>query len=224
MKSKGLIDLVETKFADIPYILIKPNLLEETFGTVFLYHGWGSSKENMSFYGSVLAHHGYQVVIPELIHHGQRGQLEYEKAETRHQWFWETIIQSVDEFKILLNGVVTTHNSDPQRIAIVGNSMGGFIASGIFAYHNYLKCLVITNSSCAWEDAEVLFRKLERRKPATEEELSVINRFDPIRKASSLFPRPILLLHGDDDTFIPVQSQELFYLPSKIITQACPKI
>jgi uncharacterized protein len=223
MQSDQLIEVVDEKFANIPCLHLKPIYLEEPFGTVFLYHGWGATKEITSFYGSVLAHYGYQVIIPEIIYHGDRGSLNYSSAEVRQEKFWEIIIQSVDEFKTLFKELFQSLNINAEKVAIIGNSMGGFIASGIFANNPSIKSLIVTNSSCAWENAEHLFRKIESRPQAIDEELKEIRKYDPISKINLMYPRNILLLHGSNDQFIPIETQEFFYNHIKDLYKDLPQ-
>ena len=61
---------------DIPCLKISCH--EDVKGMVIFYHGWTSTKELQSLRGHILAAYGYDVLIPEAVHHGERGIIDYE--------------------------------------------------------------------------------------------------------------------------------------------------
>jgi len=179
--------------------------------TVFFYHGWSSNKEYMQFTASILSLYGYAVILPDLIHHGERGKLDRYTPDKLMTYFWEIIYQTMDEAAGLLQAAVKTCGLEEQRLAAAGESMGGFSAAGVFAQIETFKCLVNFNGSCAWEKAEQLFRPAFGRPPASDAELVDIRRYDPFPKLKTAKPRPILLLHGDADTTVSVENARYFY-------------
>lgn len=51
------------------------------FPTVFYYHGWSSEKNKQKLMGYVFSTLGYQVILPDAVHHGERNKFEdYDKA------------------------------------------------------------------------------------------------------------------------------------------------
>jgi dienelactone hydrolase len=194
----------------IPCLFSKPENCEPK-ATVFFYHGWSSYKEYMQFTVSILSLNGYAVILPDLIHHGERGKLESYTPDKLMTYFWKIIFQTVDEAAGLLQAAVKTCGLEEQRLVVAGESMGGFSAAGMFAQIEAFKCLVNFNGSCAWEKAEQLFRPAFGRPPASDEELVEIRRYDPFPKLKACKPRPILLLHGDADTTISVENPHYFY-------------
>jgi uncharacterized protein len=198
----------ETIFVDgIPIHHFEPKESQFQFvPTVFIYHGWFSSKESYSFVGEILGAYGFRVIVPDAPLHGKR------QAERNLQRdFWNVIIQSVDEFELLAHFAEERWGISPADIAVVGSSMGGFAAAGIFAEYTSLKCLVSINGSGAWEISEQVFRQMDGRPPATLHELTEIRQFDPLHKIGHLPTRPILLQHGDSDSIIPIDGQREFY-------------
>ncbi|MDR5659855.1 alpha/beta fold hydrolase [Serpentinicella sp. ANB-PHB4] len=211
MNQYHLVDVNEIKLAGIPCIHIKPNFINENLPTVVLYHGWSSNKENFKFIGTILAQNGYRVVIPDSIDHGERGALDYESIEVMQANFWRVVFQSVNEFTDLITEAIKTLDVDNNKIAVMGSSMGGFISSGIFAQNENIKCLVNMNGACAWENAEYHFRKLHNLEFATGEQMEYIKANDPIKSKDTFRQRGILLLHGDSDTQVPIDTQRYFY-------------
>lgn len=201
------------ELAGIPCLYVKPNFTFKKAPTIIYYHGWSSNKENNFFLGKILAFHGYGVVLPDAIHHGERGALENYNVEAMKKYFWEVIFNSVNEYKSLANAAVEKLKIDIDSIAVMGNSMGGFIASGVFASNKEIKCLINMNGASAWEKAENVFKEMDKEKQgaATELQLGKIRQLDPMANKKALYPRPMLLLHGDCDTSISIDVQRYFY-------------
>lgn len=219
MNTKALISTKEITHGGIPCTHITPDFLDEPYGTVFLYHGWSNDtykKEGFLYFASLLAYHGYQVFVPELINHGERGHLDYWNASVMREHFWRTCIQTIKEFDILSKEVFSTYHVNAGKIALAGHSLGGCIASSLYASNEEIKCLITMNSSGALEDLDrTYFSKLRKAGNSSEfltlEEYSELKKYDPSNKLEFLKQRPILLLHGDCDTTVPIAAQKYFY-------------
>ncbi|MGI9435264.1 MAG: alpha/beta hydrolase [Geminicoccaceae bacterium] len=110
---------------------------------------------------------------------------------------------------------------DSDRIAVLGQSLGGALALTAIADHpqkNHLRGLVVEG---AFSD----YQKIVREKlggfwltwplqwPLS---LTIDDRFRPIDAAASLAPLPLLIIHGQDDKVIPpVHSEILFAAASQ---------
>ncbi len=197
---------------DIPAILFRPREVTELIPTIIFYHGWGSSNENQRIRGFVLASVGYQVVIPNAIHHGKRSPLTDYGKDAAAEYFWDVIFNNLEEFKIIKQELVTKYNADPKRFAVMGNSMGGFTAGGIFTHNNDIKVLIAFNGSCGWanfnRNIEELYNTTSINVVKLEKKIKDI---DPSNHLELLKDRPILLLNGDSDTVVPIESQSNFY-------------
>lgn len=198
---------------EIPAIIFRPKEANELIPTIILYHGWSSNKESQRIRGFILSATGYQVVIPDAIHHGERNPLHNYDAENATKYFWDTIFNNLEESDYIIDEIISKHNADPNRIGIIGNSMGGFTAAGVFTHNQSIKTLVVFNGSCGWENFN---RKLkESFEIRVTEKLNEIekkvNKLDPSNNLNLLLDRPILILHGDSDKVVPIESQRIFY-------------
>lgn len=211
MDVKSLIDISKVNINGVPCIHIKPSFEEGDLSTVFLYHGWSSNKENFKFIATVLAYHGYRVIVPDAVDHGERGLLDYEKIEAFRDNFWRVVFETVEESKGLIDEAIKHFGVHENKIAVIGSSMGGFISSGIFSNNSNIKCIINMNGACAWENAEYCFRKLHNIEFTTEEQMKYIKENDPIKNKDKFYPRGILLLHGDSDTQVLIETQRYFY-------------
>lgn len=194
---------------NIPCLYAKPRIENPNFHTIVLYHGWVSRKENILLIANLLCLTGYHVLIPDAFMHGDReGKLDY-SAEVRHRHFWDVVIRTVDEARLLIDSLIEQGLAIDGKIAVMGDSMGGTIATGVFTHNPDIKALVNINGCSSWEYLERYTQKTER-KITSEEEQSRIRNYDPINYIESMVPRPILLIHGTADTILPIECQRDF--------------
>ncbi|NLJ98598.1 MAG: alpha/beta fold hydrolase [Tissierellia bacterium] len=208
-------NVVEEKIyiGEIPAIIFRPAETRNLYPTVIFYHGWSSSKENQRFRAFILSALGYQVVIPDAINHGERNPIDYQRIENMEKYFWNTIFNNIDESENIIEELVKKYNTDPNRIGVAGNSMGGFTAAGIFTHNPKLKALVVFNGSCGWENSNRLFKEslgITMSRGLKEIEYRV-RKLDPMNNLEILKNRPILMLHGDKDSMVSIESQRKFY-------------
>lgn len=194
----------------IPAILLRPKEEEEKFPTIILYHGWSSNKEAQRLRGLILATVGFQVLIPDSIYHGERNPIDY---NSNSYLFWDIVFNNIDESSILIESLVNEYKADPDRISLTGHSMGGFTSAGIFTYNPQIKSVVILNGSFTWDYFNE-FLKGKLNLEMTEKLVEIGERakkLDPLNKLEALIDRPILMLHGQSDSLVPVDNQRLFY-------------
>lgn len=196
----------------IPSILMRPKEKQGRYPTVIFYHGWTSNKDAQSFRGFILASLGYQVLLPDSVYHGDRRSIDY-GAKENAGLFWEVVLRNLEESDILIDRLVRSYDADEKRIALSGHSMGGFTSIGIFAKNKLPKTLVVINGSGNWQKSNDIFIKrlgIERTERFIELEKKVIE-LDPYENADNLKDRPILILHGEDDTVVEIGPQREFY-------------
>lgn len=203
--------IIEEKVAiqDIPAIIFRPREVKEPIPTIIFYHGWSSSKESQRLRGFILSSVGYQVIIPDAIYHGERQPLSDYSMYEAEEFFWDVILNNLEEFSPIKEASILNYKADPERIAVMGSSMGGFTAGGIFTHNKDIKTLVVFNGCCWWENYNKNFEIPSSEK--IEALKKKINHLDPMNNLNLLINRPILLLHGDSDSLVPIESQRAFY-------------
>lgn len=195
---------------DIPCIILKPKDQNGKLSTIIFYHGWSSSKESQRFRGFILASLGYQVIIPDSIHHGERNPIDYENVDNMRDYFWKTILNNIEESKDIIDRSIDIHNVDPDNIGVMGHSMGGFTAAGAFTHDRRIKTSIILNGSFNWAMSNEIFLG-ELGKNITVKEEDEIIRLDPMNNFDKILDRSILILHGGSDTVVDMNPQEVFY-------------
>lgn len=193
----------------IPCLKFKPNIYNGLLPTVIFYHGWHSSKEFIKFKALIIAANGYQVIVPDALHHGDRNPIDHDDPQNLEKYMWKIILQSVKESKGFIGTIINEHEADPIRIGIAGSSMGAITAGGVFVDNPDVKCLVGFNGAFAWE--EFIKRDYLELDSLDIDEKELIKYYDPMNNGDRLNKRPILILHGTDDTSVPMESQRLFF-------------
>ena len=189
----------------------KYNLFESTIKgseglTIIIYHGWGTQVESFNELAVELAKIGHTVIVPEIIFHDSRNPLDnHFTTETTQNYFWKTIFATIDEFEEFINEVGILR----EKIVLVGSSMGGFIANGIFSKHKELSGLVNVNGSGSFMLSERLFREVSNRPPLPYVEEVIMNKYNPIERENC--DAPVLLMHGDSDKTISIKGQEDYF-------------
>ena len=88
----------------LPCIRLIPKGLETSYRTIIFYHGLDSSKDRQRIRGHILAGFGYQVLLPDAVHHGERDRKETEDPEKIGRYFWQAILTSLRESDSLVIG------------------------------------------------------------------------------------------------------------------------
>ncbi|MGG2028430.1 hypothetical protein AB1282_22255 [Gottfriedia sp. S16(2024)] len=109
-------------------------------------------------------------------------------------YFWKTIFETIEEEDELIDQL----NLQKENTILLGSSMGGFIASGMFFSNTNYAGLININGSSSYIYSEKDFRKKDRRVPLNDKELETFVKYDPKFKNSSI-RNPILFLHGELD-------------------------
>jgi Dipeptidyl aminopeptidases/acylaminoacyl-peptidases len=101
------------------------------------------------------------VILPDSLYHGERGSIDYEK-EVYEGVFWKIVLKNIEEYDIIKDFAIDKLNANPNRMAVMGHSMGGFTSSGIFSKDVDLKTAIIVNGSCDYLESNEIFKKALR--------------------------------------------------------------
>ncbi|MEI2665790.1 alpha/beta hydrolase [Rossellomorea sp. LJF3] len=184
------------------YYSIEPNKQNESNKVIIIYHGWGGSALGYRDLAEELAGEGFNVIVPEIIYHDTRQKLaDHFESKTVQAYFWETIMTTIDEFHDFVN----TLGIYKENVILIGSSMGGCIANGIFAREPVVGGLVNMNGSGSFVLSEKLFRERDGRGDIPDQLNKRLKDYDPVEWAAGL--SPVLLMHGDSDQIMPIEGQ-----------------
>lgn len=186
----------------INYYVINPNIFSRK-ETIIMFHGWGSTIESQIQLGKELSELGFKIVIPEIKYHDSRQALNnHFDRKVLHTYFWKTIFETIDEEDEIIHQL----NLQKENTILLGSSMGGFIASGMFFSNTSYAGLININGSSSFIYSEKDFRKKDGRVPLDGKELDTFLKYDPKFKNNNM-KKPILFLHGEQDIVIPIAGQ-----------------
>lgn len=179
---------------------------KNTGKTIIIFHGWGSSVKNYAEFAKSLSSFGFKTVVPELPFHDSRGSLKnHFSKEITQEYFWQTIFSTIDESEFLFKELEM-----PQKdMILLGVSMGGFIASGIYAGSKEFAGLININGSGSFQLSEKIFREQDARPALSNEEIHRLDSYDPRQKGKGT--SPVLLMHGERDSVVSIESQEDYF-------------
>lgn len=189
---------------ELIYHLAEP--ASEPLMTVILYHGWGGRIESYRTYAEALVQHGFRVVVPEIVYNDSRKPVKNPfEMETVQTYFWKAITESIEEFGELQKALGVPET----EIVLVGSSMGGFIAAGIFARHPRIAGFASVNGSGAFVLTEQIFRERLDRSPMDAETEALLKQFDPMEAQPG--KGAVLLVNGELDRTVPLEGHAAYY-------------
>jgi dienelactone hydrolase len=178
--------------AEIPFYLFTSHGAAEGLPIVFVLHGLHSRKERHLDLCLRLADAGLCAVAVDLRSHGERTDADTEalKQDRKTPQFAAAFARSVAGTVDDLAALATDFGAD--SYAIVGHSMGGYVATMTALADPRVS--VIVNISGSLDITA-----------STPEQAAESARWNPADRAAELYPRAVLLLHGDSDETVPVR-------------------
>ncbi|MCG3209091.1 MAG: hypothetical protein FOGNACKC_02710 [Anaerolineae bacterium] len=178
--------------------------------TLILLHGWSANRSELLDQAQLLHRHGYGILAIDLRGHGDSGAA----AST-----WG--LAEVSDVQAGVDYLLTRPEVDPERLGVVGHSMGAATAILAAAQIPRLKVVVAESSYTALTDnlaniinllggypayyAPLVLRLMER-----DTGLS-LGEIQPIAGVARISPRAVLLVQGEADTVVnPGHARRLF--------------
>lgn len=203
---------------DIPaYITLPPGRVPKNLPAIVMPHGGPDSRDALGFdwWAQFLANRGYVVLQPNY-----RGSSGYGQEFTNaglHQWG----LKMQDDISDGVKKMIADGIADPKRICIVGGSYGGYAALAGAAFSPDLYACAVSFAGIS--DLPRILGYDRRRangNPDSEEVSFWISRIgspyddsdmlratSPARHADQV-KCPILLMHGEGDTTVPIEQSE----------------
>lgn len=213
-----MITIEKEEIKNIPVLHIaEDKKLAEKLPFIIFVHGFTSAKENNLHYAYLLAQKGFRVLLPEALYHGERNPgLSGHRLEIR---FWEIVLQTIDELEILKSTFEEKQLIDPNRIGVVGTSMGGIVTLGALTKYNWIKAATSLMGMPYYEKFALHQINIMKEKgielPILEDELSQlmakIRELDLSLHLDKLQNRPLLFWHGKKDPVVPYANTYHFY-------------
>lgn len=203
------------QYALLAYLTLPPDVAAERLPLVVMPHGGPHARDEPGFdwLAQFLASRGYAVLQPQF--RGSTGfGLAHEEAGNR-QWG----LRMQDDVTDAVRAIIDAGIADPKRVCIAGWSYGGYAALAGAAFTPDLYACAVSIAGVADLPAQIGFdvkgtwgRESEafhdlRQQIGEPTDAQVIAR-SPARAAAAV-RAPVLLIHGVDDTVVPITQSQL---------------
>ena len=180
--------------------------------TVLLFHGGpeGQARPVFDPLVNALTDAGYAVLAPNVRGSGGFGRA-FSHADDR-----ELRRHGIDDVADLVAGLRERGLVDPDRLACLGWSYGGYLALASLTFHPELFATGV--SICGMSDLPRFYAQTETwiaraawpKYGHPERDADLLARLSPLHRVDEL-RAPVLLVHGGRDTNVPVPQSELFH-------------
>jgi dipeptidyl aminopeptidase/acylaminoacyl peptidase len=193
----------------VPAFYYKPKNVEGKLPVVVFVHG-GPESQIRAVYNPFLQYfldHGYAVCTPNV-----RGSTGYGKTYS-HLDDVRKRMDSVKDLTSLVEWLKVEGNVDPEKVAIMGRSYGGFVVlAAITHYPNIWSAAIdivgISSFRTFLEKTSPWRRKLrEAEYGSIENDGDFFDEIDPIHRSNQI-TCPVMVLHGANDPRVPIEETE----------------
>jgi len=184
--------------ACIPLLRLTPSGSEADVPTVLVLHGLGRAKEHMLPTMYAFARAGFQSIAFDARLHGERDNAAERDARLASAYvptLYEMIAGTAQDIPLVLDAL------DVPKAAIHGVSLGGYIAFAALVHEPRLAVASVAMGSPDWLEG---MRALGMGPGHPVYDQTALG--SPLSRAASTYPpRPLLMLHGDQDDVVSVQ-------------------
>ncbi|CAM3773215.1 alpha/beta fold hydrolase [Cytobacillus oceanisediminis] len=211
--------IIENKhIKEIPVLdLARQELREDPLPFIIFVHGFTSAKEHNLHYAYLLAEKGFRVVLPDTLYHGERS--AGMSGNDLNFRLWDIVLNTIAELNIIKEAYEDEKLIDPERIGLVGTSMGGIVTLGALTQFDWVKAAVSLmgmpyyEKFAQWQLDELHKNNIEI--PLNEEEitdlLETLRVKDLSLQPEKLEKRPLMFWHGKKDSVVPYSYTYHFY-------------
>ncbi len=201
---------------NVPCIRLIPNGYVGKMPTVIFYHGLDSCKESQRMRGYILGLFGYQVIIPDALHHGERDKKQAKSVEEVTRYFWQAILNNIEESPKITKAIIEEYDGDKGNLYVMGHSMGGYTTGGVLAHNSSIKGGIILNGSLNWiASNKIMMEAMGLKSDYTIPEEDDLNILNPRDNLQNLKYKNILIIHGVNDPEVSIVPQREFYSENK---------
>ncbi|GKU81757.1 alpha/beta fold hydrolase [Niallia sp. NCCP-28] len=203
---------------EIPTLhIVKKEYYDQTLPYIQFIHGFTSAKEHNLHFAYNLAEKGFRVVLPDCLYHGERDE-GYRKMELNIR-FWDIVVKTIDEIKIIKDYFENRQMIDPEKIGLVGTSMGGITTLGALRKYPWIHTAVSLMGMPYYEKfAQYTIDEVKRsgyNLPLTEDEIASLlyqlEQLDLSKEPEKLNNRPLMFWHSKQDNVVPYEYSYRFY-------------
>jgi fermentation-respiration switch protein FrsA (DUF1100 family) len=197
----------------VPALLWLPATGQAPYPCVVTLHGIGMTKEDIRPLAALLVPAGMAVLAYDAQYHGERKRDAESILSPLIYRSRDALVQTVVDGRRVVDYLLTRPEIDPQRIGLVGLSLGGILGGVLAGEEPRFKAVALVVAGGGWGDilrlsrnaAAVALRNAGLEPAAAQAALDPV---DPIHFVARIPPRPLLFINGRKDEIIPVPASQ----------------
>lgn len=187
---------------------------------IFILHGLTSSKEDTERglgFGYTLAQKGFYSITLDAYLHGERkddNSLTF-NSKIKEQVFFEIVARTGDDIDTLLDFFANKSECNVNKAGITGISLGGMITFYTIANNERIKAAVPIFGAPYFEryasDESKNNPNIKRDSEEYQKYISFIKEIDPASNIKNFYPKPLLMINGEYDRYVPpIYAKDLY--------------
>ncbi len=186
------------------------------FPTVMLQHGLGGRRQDVSQFHQTFTDLGFATVAIDVRGHGSLSTPEQlPTALAAGAPARDLFVNSVRDLRQTIDFLKSRAEIDANRIGYIGFSLGGILGADFAAADDRIKAVALVGAGADWSSilsgTDIDWIRELRANDASfvERAAQALNVVDPKWWVGSIAPRPVLVIRGDRDEIVPVDSTEV---------------
>ncbi len=210
--------LVKEVFVDnqIPILLIQDRKFEGIRkATIISLHGWGGNKMRTAWGTKTFTDRGYLVVAVDAYGKGNRWTPAFARLleEGSHKALFRAVFQTAKDMPKVVDYLLEHDDVDPDRIGLVGGSMGGAETIFTAATEKRIKAYVAVAAPFNFSRRIEEWRSMEGTSGSGTNEafLKEIQKAEALAAPEKFYPTALLFVHNKNDAVVPPDGAHSLY-------------
>lgn len=200
----------------VPALLCVPNGATPPLPCILLLHGLGQDKSLIDDIHPRYMESGYAMICIDSQYRGERKRPGKSFISPNMFVTRQIFAQTVVDARRAVDYLVTRADIDPDRIVLLGASMGGILGATVAAHEPRVRGALLLyaggNLGRLLGESTIIYpRTTWWRSALAGVSGAILKEADPVRHIGDISPRPVLMINGRRDTVVPPRcAEELF--------------
>jgi len=200
----------------VPALLCIPRVAVPPLPCIVLLHGLGQDKSLIDDIHPRYMESGYAMICIDSQYRGERKRPGKNFISPNMFVTRQIFAQTVVDARRAVDYLVTREDIDPDRIVLLGASMGGILGATVTAHEPRIRGALLLyaggNLGRLLGESTIIYpRTTWWRSALAGISGAILKETDPVRHVGDIGPRPVLMINGRRDTVVPPRcAEELF--------------